>query len=92
MAKTRTRRTRQPTAQEHRLRRLKRIVASKDADAALVTRERDVAYLTGFLGGDSVLLVPARGKPMIISDRRYEEAGQVRDVTLSGHECCVGVL
>jgi Xaa-Pro aminopeptidase len=61
------------SAHEQRIRRLKKIMADKGADAALITRERDVAYLTGFLGGDSVLLVPARGKPVFVSDRRYEE-------------------
>ena len=73
MSKQTSRRKRQVSAQENRIRRLKRIVADKGADAALVTRERDVAYLTGFLGGDSIMIVPARGKPMIVSDRRYEE-------------------
>lgn len=43
------------------------------ADAALITDPSDVAYLTGFLGGDSVLIVPARGKPTLVSDARYEE-------------------
>lgn len=73
MSKRSTRTTKPASAHEHRIRRLKKIIAGKGADAALVTRERDVAYLTGFLGGDSVLLVPARGKPVIVSDRRYEE-------------------
>lgn len=41
----------------------------------LVTDPRDVGYLTGFLGGDSYLLVPVddRQKPIIISDFRYQE-------------------
>lgn len=38
----------------------------------LVTNPVDVGYLTGFLGGDSVLLV-GPGKPVIISDSRYDE-------------------
>lgn len=38
----------------------------------LVTNPVDVGYLTGFLGGDSVLLVGA-GKPVILSDSRYDE-------------------
>lgn len=38
----------------------------------VVTSPVDVGYLTGFLGGDSVLLVGA-GKPVMISDSRYEE-------------------
>lgn len=41
----------------------------------LVTDPKDVGYLTGFHGGDSYLIVPAtpRPKPVLISDRRYEE-------------------
>jgi Xaa-Pro aminopeptidase len=54
-----------------------------EADAILITNPTDVAYLTGFLGGDSYLLVPAEGdrsaKPVVISDFRYqEELGEVR--------------
>lgn len=35
----------------------------------------DVGYLTGFLGGDSLLIVPVSGraKPILISDGRYEQ-------------------
>lgn len=42
---------------------------------ALITNPLDVAYLTGFLGGDSYLLLPAdASSPVtIISDSRYEE-------------------
>jgi len=41
----------------------------------LVTNPRDVGYLTGFLGGDSYLLVraDATSRPVIVSDGRYEE-------------------
>lgn len=42
----------------------------------LVTNPTDVAYCTGFLGGDSYLLMPhlgSKGRPVIISDFRYEE-------------------
>jgi len=42
-------------------------------DFLLVTDPVDVAYLTGFLGGDSYLVVTPSGKPEIISDSRYEE-------------------
>ncbi len=52
--------------------------AARDAGADwfLVTDPKDVAYLTGFLGGDSYLLMPAkgtRGKGVVISDFRYWE-------------------
>lgn len=38
----------------------------------VVSNPVDVGYLTGFLGGDSYLVV-APGKPVLISDGRYEE-------------------
>lgn len=38
----------------------------------IVSNPQDVAYLTGFLGGDSYLVVGS-GKPTMISDSRYEE-------------------
>lgn len=47
--------------------------------ALLVTNPKDVGYLTGFLGGDSYLLVPAEPGasrapgPTLISDFRYKE-------------------
>lgn len=56
-----------------RLRRLARQLARHGASHLLVTDPADVGYLTGFLGGDSYLLVPAAGKPTIISDFRYQE-------------------
>lgn len=55
--------------------RLSRAVqASHTAGAAhlLVTSPVDVGYLTGFLSGDSYLLVDGQ-RPVIISDFRYEE-------------------
>ncbi len=55
-----------------RLTRLKRELRKLDADHMIVSNPRDVAYLTGFLGGDSYLIVGS-GKPTLISDSRYEE-------------------
>lgn len=47
---------------------------SARVDHLLVTNPLDVGYLTGFLGGDSYLLVPAKpGKPLLVSDFRYLE-------------------
>lgn len=43
-----------------------------DCDWALLTNPKDVAYCTGFLGGDSYLLVGPRER-VVISDFRYEE-------------------
>ncbi len=38
----------------------------------VVSNPTDVGYLTGFLGGDSVLIV-GPGKPVLVSDSRYQE-------------------
>jgi Xaa-Pro aminopeptidase len=65
-------------------RRLTRLAASvrestAELAALLVTNPKDVGYLTGFLGGDSYLLVPAdfgiskTAIPTLISDFRYKE-------------------
>jgi len=56
-----------------RIKALKQHTADAGADAFLVSDPADVAYLTGFLGGDSYLLVTPTGKPKIISDHRYAE-------------------
>lgn len=45
---------------------------SAGIDTVLVTSPVDVGYLTGFLGGDSYLIV-GKGKPTMVSDSRYEE-------------------
>lgn len=61
--------------QAARLARLRERVAAAGAAALLVTNPKDVGYLTGFLNGDSYLLVPAGGRrrPVVISDFRFEE-------------------
>ncbi|MEN0020779.1 MAG: aminopeptidase P family N-terminal domain-containing protein, partial [Planctomycetota bacterium] len=57
-----------------RLRRVAATTKKLGCDASLITNPKDVGYLTGFLGGDSYLLIPAgRGKPTILSDFRYVE-------------------
>lgn len=62
-------------AHADRLANLRLAISSKDLTHLLVTDPRDVGYLTGFLGGDSYLLVPAdeNSRPVLISDFRYEE-------------------
>lgn len=55
-----------------RLTRLRGFVTQAGLDHLLVTNPLDVAYLTGFLGGDSYLLVGPESAT-IISDFRYEE-------------------
>jgi len=57
-----------------RLRRL--VAAAREAGLShlLISNPVDVGYLTGFLGGDSYLLLSAGGgKPIILSDFRYKE-------------------
>ncbi len=57
-----------------RLARLRKLLAPTGADHILITNPLDVGYLTGFLGGESYLLVlPPPARPIIISDFRYEE-------------------
>jgi Xaa-Pro aminopeptidase len=60
----------------------------------LVTNPKDVGYLTGFLGGDSYLVVPAgaggaRARPVVISDFRYQEelepVRSIADVFIRAH-------
>lgn len=61
----------------HRLERLAKTVADLHLGFLLITNPKDVGYLTGFLGGDSYLLLPALShksrRPILISDFRYKE-------------------
>lgn len=61
-----------------RIGRLGEAIANADLSALIVSNPKDVAYLTGFLGGDSYLIVPAEAwrstyKPLLVSDFRYQE-------------------
>jgi Xaa-Pro aminopeptidase len=58
-----------------RIARLRSIAAARELSHFLITDPRDVGYLTGFLGGDSYLIVPTdeRQKPILVSDFRYQE-------------------
>lgn len=60
-----------------RQQRLAAAVAEAGASHLLITHPKDVAYLTGFLGGDSYLLLSAPGnmptRPVLLSDFRYQE-------------------
>lgn len=65
---------RDPEPHAGRLSRLASQLGPAKLDVLLVTNPLDVAYLTGFLGGDSYLLVSSdRSKPTLISDFRYHE-------------------
>lgn len=63
-----------------RLARFTRLVADSGVPQFLVTNPVDVGYLTGFMGGDSYLLITG-SRPIVISDFRYqEELEVVRDL------------
>jgi Xaa-Pro aminopeptidase len=51
---------------------LRRLLIDQALPALLVTEERNVAYLTGFTGDSSYLLI-TRDREVILSDRRYEQ-------------------
>lgn len=56
--------------------RLSRAFAHHNVDALLVSSEKDIQYLTGFIGHDSLLVVASdsgAGGAAIISDSRYDE-------------------
>lgn len=55
-----------------RIQRLLALVERHDAGHLLVTNPLDVAYLTGFLGGESYLLIGS-SRPVVISDGRFDE-------------------
>jgi len=61
-----------PVDHASRIARFRKMLQSRDAGWGLVTNPLDVAYLTGFLGGDSYLLVGPRDAT-ILSDFRYQE-------------------
>lgn len=59
-----------------RIDRLSRAAFSQRVDHVLITNPLDVGYLTGFLGGDSYLLVGPTAGPknaLLLSDGRYAE-------------------
>jgi len=53
--------------------RLRESLATHAVDAAIINCEKDIRYLTGFVGHDSLVLAPADGPTAIISDPRYDE-------------------
>jgi Xaa-Pro aminopeptidase len=56
--------------------RLRATLAENRCDALLVSCEKDIQYLTAFVGHDSLLLVTGESGPhgaIIVSDPRYDE-------------------
>jgi Xaa-Pro aminopeptidase len=67
---------RQFDASAQRVRRLQTSVAKHGLDALLITCEKDIQYLTGFVGHDSLAIVfndSIAAPAFIISDSRYDE-------------------
>ena len=70
--------TSQPLAAElveacqHRQNRLRQHLDAANADAVLLTHDRDIFYLTGFIGHDTFLLIWPDGAA-IITDPRFDE-------------------
>ncbi|MBX3390645.1 MAG: aminopeptidase P family protein [Phycisphaeraceae bacterium] len=55
-----------------RMKRLREAMGGLELSHLLVTNPLDVGYLTGFLGGDSYLIL-GPGRPVLVSDFRYQE-------------------
>ena len=47
--------------------------AEGGCDALLVTHLTNIRYLTGFTGSAALLVLPADGEPVLVTDGRYEE-------------------
>ena len=62
-------------ARRNRRRRLAELMAGTGIDGLLVGHDKDIRYLTGFVGDDSVMIVTASPAdlPVIITDARYDE-------------------
>ena len=56
-----------------RIARLRRIMRERGMDALLATQRENVRYLTGFTGSSGSVLVGASGRPVLITDFRYQE-------------------
>src|SRR5262245_49287573 len=55
-----------------RQQKLQKLIASKGIDALLLSCEKDIQYLTGFVGHESLAMVTSSAA-LIISDSRYDE-------------------
>jgi len=89
MAKRATKKKNKPAAPKHleaRVKKLQGRLQSVDMDGMIVTNPHDIRYLTGFIGEDSWLWIPASGKSLaVMSDMRFkdhipDEAPHVRAV------------
>ena len=60
----------------NRLAALREAMARRRIDALLVTNVENIAYLSGFTGGDSALLISARSQYIVTDFRYVEQAAQ----------------
>jgi len=56
-----------------RIARLRRIMRERGVDTLLVTQRENVRYLTGFTGSAGSVLLGISGRPVLITDFRYQE-------------------
>src|ERR1035438_5803547 len=76
-----------PDIHTARRERLRAVVASFGADAALITSLANVRYLTGLASSNAAFLIPADGPGVLATDARYALAAE-RDcpgLELAGH-------
>src|SRR5215468_7759889 len=65
-----------PESHALRRERLRPAVAASGADAALITTQVNVRYLTGLASSNAALLMPADGPPVLATDSRYALAAE----------------
>ena len=94
MAKRPPTRTKKPATPKHldaRIKLLQKRLRDDELDGMVISNPHDIRYLTGFIGDDSWLWVPARGAtPTVLSDMRFvahipDEAPHVRVVMRGKH-------
>jgi len=76
MAKRSTSRKKKPTTPKHldaRVKLLQKRLRADEMDGILLSNPHDIRYLTGFIGDDSWLWVPANGSSLtVVSDMRFK--------------------
>jgi Xaa-Pro aminopeptidase len=60
-----------------RLERLRQQIQKRGWDAAWVTKASNRQYLSGFTGSAGWVMVPTKGKPVLVTDGRYTEQAQL---------------
>lgn len=60
-----------------RIARLRKLMRESGIGALLVTQRENVRYLTGFTGSAGSTLIGASGRPVLVTDFRYQEQARV---------------